>query len=215
MAERTQAELAYKELTRRMLTLEIPPNERLKEEEWARKLGVSRSAIRESLTRLQGEGMVQPGSRGGFFVSEMSEQDVHEIRELREVLEVAAFSLACDRPNPEALNELEEACNDFSTMFQKGYYTGACEADLRFHRLLVAASGNSRLSQVYQRSNIPLFHMKLGRSRVYMEDFAETEGEHRKILAALRNVEKKRGIELLRSHFARGEKAVISTNGPA
>ncbi|MGI8965108.1 MAG: GntR family transcriptional regulator, partial [Limisphaerales bacterium] len=103
--ERTQAELAYNELNHRILIFEIHPNERIKEEFWANQLGVSRAAIRESLTRLFGEGIVRAGDRGGFFVNEISEQEIREIREVREILETAAFALACERATTKQVKE--------------------------------------------------------------------------------------------------------------
>jgi DNA-binding GntR family transcriptional regulator len=209
MAERTQAELAYNELSHRILILEIPPNERIVEELWGEKLGVNRSAIREALTRLLGEGLVRQGERGGFFVSEMSDADIHEIRELREILETAAFNLACDRATPQQVKEIAETVDDFSSFVKKAYYTAAHEADLRFHHLLVSASGNVRLAQLYERSRIPLFQRKVARARAHPEDFELTEKEHRAILDALRKRDKKRGVEHLLAHFNRGERDAL------
>jgi DNA-binding GntR family transcriptional regulator len=210
MTELTQSEKAYQEIRRRILILELRPTERLKEEEWAGKLGVSRAAIRESLTRLLGEGLVYPGERGGYFVTKFSPADFRNIKELREILETSAVALACERATPEQLKEIDETCDDFANMVSKGYFTGACEVDIRFHCLLVAASGNSRLAQVYRNSNIPLFHMKLGRSQNLAHDFAETEREHRLIAAALRKKSAAKAIEILKAHFRRAEKWVLS-----
>jgi len=97
MSASTQSQDAYEEIRRRILILEIRPAERLKEEEWSRKLNVGRLAVREALTRLHGEGMLERGEKGGFFVSKMSTDDLHQIRELREILEVAAVQLASGR----------------------------------------------------------------------------------------------------------------------
>jgi len=211
--ERTQAELAYNELSHRILIFEIRPNERIKEEFWANRLGVSRAAIRESLPRLLGEGMVRAGERGGFFVSEISEQEIHEIREMREILETAAFALACDRATSQQVKEIKETCDDFSNFVKKKYLTSAHEADFRFHKLLIMASGNLRLVQLYQRSHIPLFHRKITRSQINLDDFMQTEKEHLMILRALQKKDKKRGIELLRAHFKRGESEALSKTG--
>ena len=205
MAERTQAEQAYNELSHRILILEIPPGERIVEEFWADKLKVNRSAIREALTRLLGEGLVRQGERGGFFVAEMSDSDVHQLREMREILETAAFQLACDRATPTQISELAETIDDFASFVRKGYFTAAHEADLRFHHLLMAAAGNARLVQLYERSRIPLFHRKVTRSRAEPEEFSLTEKEHRAILAALKKRDKRGGVEQLKVHFNRGE----------
>lgn len=210
MEERTQAETAYKELSHRLLVLEISPNDRIVEQFWSKKLGVNRAAIRESLTRLLGEGLVYQGKRGGYFASEMTEAEVHELREVREILETAAFTLACERATEVQLKEIEETCDDFANFVKKGYFTGAHEADLRFHHLLIGASGNARLGQLYQRSHIPLFQRRASQMRTNLEDFIQTEKEHRMIVSALRSRDKKSGVQHLRDHFNRGEREATS-----
>ncbi|HEU5123657.1 MAG TPA: GntR family transcriptional regulator [Verrucomicrobiae bacterium] len=208
--ERTQADLAYKEFSHRILTMEIQPNERIVEQFWAKKLQVNRSAVRESLTRLLGEGLVHQGVRGGFFASQMTDEEIHEIRELREVLETAAFALACERATDKQIKEIEETCNDFANFVRKGYFAASHEADLRFHHLLIAASGNSRLAQLYDRAHIPLFQRKAAQVRTPIEDFIQTEKEHRMILEALRKRDKKLGQQRLKAHFNRGEKDALT-----
>jgi DNA-binding GntR family transcriptional regulator len=208
--ERTQADQAYNELSHRILILEIPPDERIVEEFWAEKLGVNRSAIREALTRLLGEGLLRRGERGGFFVSEMSDDEIHQIREVREILETAAFALACERATTQQVKEIAETIDDFANFVRKGYLTAAHEADLRFHQLLIGAAGNARLAHLYEKSRIPLFQRKAARARSHPEDFELTEKEHRAILEALRKRDKKRGADQLRAHFNRGERDALA-----
>lgn len=210
-AERTQAELAYKELSHRILILEIAPRDRIVEQFWAKKLQVNRSAVRESLTRLLGEGLVYQGERGGFFASEMTDAEIHEVREVREILETAAFSLACDRATEAQIREIEETCDDFGNFVRKGYLTGAHEADLRFHHLLIASGGNARLAHLYERAHIPLFQRKAALARTPIEDFIQTEKEHRAILEALKKRDKVQGVAQLRNHFNRGEKDALAS----
>jgi DNA-binding GntR family transcriptional regulator len=209
MTGKTQAKLAYDELSHRLLTQEILPGERIKEQTWASKLNVSRSAIREGLTRLLGEGAVRAGERGGFFAGELTDPEIREIREVREVIETAAFAMACERATREQLKQIEETCDDFASFLKKNYLSSAHEADLRFHQLLVAASGNARLQQLYVRSHIPLFMRKVSRNRIKIEDYVQTEKEHRQIFEALRKKNAKLGVELLRAHFKRGESEAL------
>ena len=212
MSTRTQADSAYNEVRQHILTLELAPGERLKEEEWAGRLSVSRSAIRESLTRLRGEGLVEQGPKGGFFVRGMTESDVHQIKELREILETAALLLACQRATPKQLAQLEELCEDFANFAKKGYVTGAFEADLRFHNVLMESSGNPRLHEFYMRSNIIIFNIRQGRARGYIDDHELTEKDHRAIVEAIRQKDQKRGIKILKEHFDRGERNVLASN---
>ena len=209
MSRNTQAERAYNELSRRILILELAPNERIVELVWADHLGVNRSALREALTRLLGEGMVYAGARGGFFVAEMAEHEVKELREVREILETAAIQLACSRITAKQVKELLAAVDDFASFVKKGYFTAAHEADLRFHRLLVAASGNSRLAQVYDRSRIPLFHRKVASRASHLDEFVKTEKEHRAIYNAMKKRDAKAATSALRTHFNRGMKEAL------
>lgn len=210
MEERTQTESAYNELSQRILIQEIAPGERIREQSWAQRLNVNRAAIRESLTRLHGEGVVRQGAKGGYFVCEMTDEDIHEVREVREILETAAFVLACDRATPKEIKEIQETCDDLTAFVTKGYFTGAHEADLRFHQLLITASNNQRLIQLYHRSHIPLFQRRAARVRNHLKDFVQTDQEHRQILEALKSKEKGSGVRFLQEHFRRGETSAIS-----
>lgn len=209
MAERTQSLQAYQDLTHRIQTGEIQAGERIGEEFWAERIAVNRAAIREGLTRLLGEGLVRQGARGGFFVAEMTNDEIHQLREVREILETSAFSLACKRADDVQIAKIAEACDDFENFVNKGYLTAAHEADLRFHHALVEAGGNPRLLQLYQRSRIPLFHRKVSQIMAHPEDFYLTAREHRAILESLRDKDAAQGIDRLRAHFSRGARDAL------
>lgn len=204
MKSESLAHKAYTELRRKILSAQIPPNTRLKEDYWAKKLAVSRMAIRETLTRLLGENLVSLGPKGGYFVNSMTPEDIAQIRELREVLEIGALRLACGKITKEQLARLEKICEDFSTMVGQGYYAGACEADLRFHETLMESAGNEKLLRAYTNSHIPLFHRQLTRSNSSEDDYELTDKEHRAIVQALAEKNLARAEEVLRMHFARG-----------
>jgi len=189
--------------------MQIQPNTRIKEDAWVKKLNLGRMAIREALNRLLGEGRVITGEKGGFFIPDMSTNDIHQIQEVHEILELAALRLAIERITEDQLDQLTSICDDFSTMAEKGYVSGACEADIKFHEKLVESSGNTRLSIAYHRSHIPIFHLKLGKTKTYLEDYMQTNTEHRQIVEAIKNKNLKNAEDLLKSHFKRGESAVL------
>ena len=85
---------AYNEIRKKILSQQLAANTRLKEDEWAGKIEVSRMAIREALNRLLGEGMLIVGDKGGYFVKPITIADVNQIRELREILEIGALKIA-------------------------------------------------------------------------------------------------------------------------
>jgi len=84
----------YEELKEAIVSLRLPPGQPLREAALAEQLGVSKTPIREALSRLQQEGLAETTSFKGAVVTGYSRQDLVEIYELRELLESSAARLA-------------------------------------------------------------------------------------------------------------------------
>lgn len=205
MKQNSLSDKVYFELRNKIISSQLTPGTRLKEDVWAKRTEVSRVSVREALNRLFGEDLVEKGERGGYFVKSMSMGDVRQIRELREVLELGALRLAAETLCDEDLNELSKICDDFTSMVHKGYFGGACEADVKFHETLINVARNEKLRNIYMASNIPLFHFKLGRASSHMDDYEQTDHEHRQILIYLENRDFDGAQRVLMAHLRRGE----------
>ncbi len=205
MRDDSLAHKVYMDIRAKILANQLVSGTRLKEDNWAKKMEVSRVAVREALNRLLGENLLVKGEKGGCFVKTLDLAEIKEIRELREVLEVGALRLAVQRVDNKQVAELEKICDDFSNMVQNGYFSGACEADIKFHETLMKLSGNHKLSSLYQRSNIPLFHLKLGKQMTHMNDYDLTNTEHRQIVDAIKARDTERAEKVLVAHLLRGE----------
>lgn len=199
------ANKVYIELRKKILSNQLVSGTRLKEDVWAKRLDVNRMAVREALTRLLGEQLIETGEKGGYFVKSMSAEDVRQIRELREILELGAIRLAIQKMDEKGIQKLEEICNDFTSMVERGYFGGACEADVKFHETLIDSAQNDKLKDIYEISNIPLFHQKLGKSQTHMDDYELTDQEHRQLLKAIKEKDVKLAEATLTKHLLRGE----------
>ncbi|MNJ93730.1 HTH-type transcriptional regulator LutR [compost metagenome] len=209
MKEDSLAYKVYLEVRKKILSSQLAGGARLVESAWADKMTVSRVAVREAFMRLAGESLVEFGEKGGCFVKKMTVEDVKDIRELRELLEIGALKILFSKKSKELIEDLELICNDFSDMVSKGYYGGACEADVRFHERIIEGTCNSRLISIYKNSNIPLFHMKLGAIMGQMEDYLDTEKEHRAIVDALKADDWNKAYTTLVHHLDRGEQEAL------
>ncbi|MBO9619588.1 MAG: GntR family transcriptional regulator [Niabella sp.] len=208
MKEKSLANLVYGDIRQKILANQLRAGSRLAENTWAKKLEVSRVAVREALIRLSGEGLVEFGERGGCFVRSITSDDVKEIKDLREILETGALRLLFKYKDKKTIQKLEQICNDFSSMIERGYYSGACEADVKFHEVIIKGAKNERLNNIYINSNIPLFHFKLSNSS-QVDDYTETDIEHRRIVECLKNNDLKGATTTLLQHLDRGEKLML------
>ena len=94
-------------------------------------------------------------------------------------------------------------------MTAEGYMSGACEADIKFHETLIKCAHNDKLLQIYTTSHIPLFHEKMGKAMCTMDDYEQTDKEHRLIVKALKTKNLELAEQTLVAHFARGVSAVL------
>ena len=87
---------------------EYVPGQKLKEEEIAVRLGISRPPIREAFKALETEGLVVRKPRRGVFVTEMTAKDVWEAYTLKAVLYEMATGLAMETITANQISELDE-----------------------------------------------------------------------------------------------------------
>jgi DNA-binding GntR family transcriptional regulator len=99
--------MAYEFLKSSVLSGHFNPGERLTEEHLAKKLGVSRTPVREALHKLESEGLIKPLETRGFIVSRDSKDEVEELFELRAILEGYALRMISERISEEDLKQLD------------------------------------------------------------------------------------------------------------
>jgi DNA-binding GntR family transcriptional regulator len=102
------SDLAYARLRREIIDWTLAPGTPLGEIETATRLGVSRTPLREALSRLTAEGLVTSAGRTSR-VAPLSRRHIVELFELREALETQAARLAARRRDPVAFEALRDA----------------------------------------------------------------------------------------------------------
>lgn len=129
---------------------ELKSGERLSEGEIARRLGVSRTPIREALGILERERLVTIVPRLGAFVRTVTEADVDEIYVVREALDVLATRLVVEHITPVGLAQLEETVAGMRTSVERGDHRAYVDGLDLFYELLMRLSGNATLELLHQ-----------------------------------------------------------------
>lgn len=102
------SDIAYQRLKDDIIQWHLEPGTPLGEIETAQRLGVSRTPVREALSRLTAEGLVAAGTGRTAMVSLVSIADVKQLFEYREALETQAARLAAARRDTEVFEHLRE-----------------------------------------------------------------------------------------------------------
>lgn len=147
-----------KMLSADILAGKYKPGDRLNESQIARELNISRIPVREALSQLQEQGLVQNRERRGMFVTHIGPEEVLQISSLRIILETEAMRLAAARMTPDILVQLEKLMTQMDAW--NGTLLEAAALDLEFHRLIWKAAGNPYLERALNSLMVPLFAHK-------------------------------------------------------
>lgn len=179
------SEKAYQALHQDIVQWRLLPGLVLGEVELSERLGVSRTPIREALSRLTSEGLTTAKGGRGVVVTEVSLETVRELYELRETLEAKAAALAAERGDPSAFEQLQRNFAAARLSLAAGssteeYYRLSADLDTA----LDASCGNPFL--VNSLKNIrPLLARARRMAQEHPERLQATAAEHSAICAAI------------------------------
>jgi DNA-binding GntR family transcriptional regulator len=156
----------YAALEREIILGRLKPRERLLESEMCRRLGVSRTLLREVFRRLEGAGLVALQPNRGVVVRDFTPQEVEDVYYLRTVLERAAVPLIIRRLTPADLKALRGIEREFEAACRRADMAGMI------------------LSKFLQISHLQT-HQILHLAWLDARRLEESIREHRAILAAL------------------------------
>ena len=185
-------------LLERIMRGDYEPGDLLVETRIAQELGTSQAPVREALRDLELLRLVESEPFRGARVRAISSEEISEIYPVRAALEEVAAREAARRLDPEADALLAAEVEAMRTAAVEGDLHGQVEHDVRFHRLIVEASGNRTLLEVWTSLGIEartiMTLLKTGL------DPAELAELHQPILDALRSGDPDLAGRTVRAH---------------
>lgn len=200
----------------------LKPGDRLmSEREFAERLGVSRTSVRQALTALRVMGLVDIRHGDGVYLqkppadlvsslaSEVANAEVDHpmIWEVREGIEVQAARLAASRRTQQDLDTMATALVAMASSIDDG--GDGVDGDRLFHRAIVDSAHNPLLKQLIEQlrdlvdrtSEVSL--TRPGRARRSLE-------AHREILAAIEHQDEEQAADAMRRHIAVSAQSVMT-----
>jgi DNA-binding GntR family transcriptional regulator len=200
---RSRADFVYDSLRDAIWEGRIGRGERVREEEIARSLGVSRTPVREALQRLQRRGLLVTGTGRGLIVAELSKREVIELYAMREILEGSAARFAAQhatRPEIDILyrlqRDLAEAPDDALLLVK---------LNRRFHQAICDAAHNQYLTQTLDtlHDSMALLHSTTFRAPNRRR---ESDEEHRRIVSAIERHDADDAEAIAREHIRQAQR---------
>ncbi|MGZ4244491.1 MAG: GntR family transcriptional regulator [Solirubrobacteraceae bacterium] len=180
---------------------QFAPGDRLREEQLAEALRVSRGPIRNALLQLEREGMVIRRRNRGALVARLSRADLEEVYSLRQAIEPVACAWAARNAVEDDLSELQHIIDGYSRLTSRVTVQAAAEADLSFHDVLYRAARHRRLLRLWQDLRPQVYLFLLARTYVHTKEFREIMiVNHSRILEVVRSGDEEGAREIAAEH---------------
>ena len=176
-----------------------PP--RLDERKLAEEIGVSRTPVREALSRLEQEGFVRNIPRRGTFVVRKTKKEVLEVVYAMAALESMAARLATERASDEDIARLHDLCDPYDDEEARAHINEYSDANVEFHQTLISFSHCALIASM---ADSLFLHMRAIRAEA-LKDLEhhrsdQSVSDHRRIIQALEDRDADAVERLVREH---------------
>jgi GntR family transcriptional regulator, transcriptional repressor for pyruvate dehydrogenase complex len=205
---------------------DISPGDKLpSENELSAIFQVSKTAVREAMSVLQANGIIEKRSGAGIFLKDiggegigarvtnhlLNRKELYEILEFRRGIETEAVALAAERATEEDMRLILQAHDKLKEAHSNGEL--GLEEDYMFHYSIILASHNSIYKEVFDivaekfEEGMRLSKMQ---SSTVPGRFEAVVREHDKIIEALCNKDSKAAADAMRMHLIQNENKILS-----
>jgi len=189
----------HKKIKDLILNQAFEPGQKIKQEELARTLGVSRTPIIKALHLLIADNLVVYTPRKGFTVKELTTREMAEIFYIRELLDGAAAREAASKVTAAQLEQLDAYFAGFGGSWTKAARDRYTAQDKAFHARLYEIAAVPLLTRINEMFNIS----RVSYQRGLVRDPDETLAEHLGIVEAIKNRDADLAEQRARAHGTR------------
>ncbi len=201
-------EKVFNRLEEDILNGKYTAGQKLTEGMLSKDMNVSRTPVREALSRLETEGLVEAIPNKAVVVAGITGKDIEDIYEIRISIEGLAARRAAENITTEELSNLGNITDMQEFFTNKGDMKQLVKLDGEFHYTIFKASGSKTLKNI-----LTTFHHNIQKAR--SDSFSKTDGakrvliEHRAIFEAIKDGDSKKAEENMIRHVKNAKKRVL------
>ncbi|MFV0503673.1 MAG: GntR family transcriptional regulator [Lachnospirales bacterium] len=203
MAKVTLKQKAYSHIKGKIINCELEPGTYLDEKKIIDELDMSRTPIREALTRIEDEGYIKIIPKKGIFITQITMKNILQVFQVREVIEPAALSKYGQNLSMEKIFQFKDRYSRKTFSEEE-----ANLLDDEFHKFLISAYNNKYMTDLYeeiteQNHRVRVMSGKMGNS------IDVTYNEHLYILNYLENLQMEKASVALHDHIQATKRRIL------
>lgn len=201
----TLSDFAYEMVKKDIITGYLVAGDKLNIPTLVDRYGISATPIKEALTILSGEGLIDNVSRRGYFVKEISSTEIEDLFELRLMMELYFISKASESVSTSLVlqnkfeKNIEENLKLAKTYTDVEDYYQVYELDRQFHELIFISTGNHTALKMFKNLNTHAYALFLFGKQT-REKTIEGIEEHKDIYEAMKTNNPEKAASILSLH---------------
>lgn len=205
MSQQSLIRQAYEQILQRILKREYVPGQMLNRRDVASDLGMSMTPVREAMTQLQSEGLLEAVPRRGTLVRTVQIEEVRDQLILRMALECQAARLYCGAPIKNKRKELEQLAqavdNEPVGSFER------MRADIIFHGALIKLAQCPPLLPVFDQV---MRHSFFIATNLFLPEEKHIPRQHVKLVKALQVSDPGKAETIMRTHLLTNKESIFN-----
>ncbi|WP_299031277.1 GntR family transcriptional regulator [uncultured Sulfitobacter sp.] len=189
----------------------LAPGERLDEVTLTERFGVSRTPVREALSRLVAQGVLIPGEKRGVRVAEYTREQLAQIFETMHEIEAACARIASQRLTLLARVEIEMAQAACVAAAETGEREAYQRANENLHEAIYRATGNPYMAELageFRRRTGPFRAKKFAQKA----DLIASAKSHEELIASIFSEDSTEASNGMRAHMAASFRQTLAAN---
>jgi DNA-binding GntR family transcriptional regulator len=200
---------AYQHIKEWIVRYQLKPGLHLKFSELAAALNMSQTPVREALSMLEKEHLIEREPQKGFRVSTLNLQAVEDLYDLRIALEVLAASQAAQRMSLSDRNRIACLLAEVGRLMKKGNKQRILELEQDFHTILLDASSNRPLAEM-GRAILDRIWIIQNINLLTTDHLSHAHPQHVKVFQAIERGDSRQASLLMKRHIASAKEFVLS-----
>jgi DNA-binding GntR family transcriptional regulator len=175
----------------------------------AHALKMSQTPVREALSMLEKEHLIEREPQKGFRVSALSMQGVEDLYDLRIALEVLAAHQAAMRMTPSGRNHIARLLTEVGRLIKNGNKQRLLDLEQNFHILILDASGNKPLAEM-GRAILDRIWIIQNINLLTTDHLSDAHPQHLNVFEAIKNGDSHKAALLMSAHLTFAKEFVLS-----
>jgi DNA-binding GntR family transcriptional regulator len=200
---------AHQHIKEWILRYHLKPGARLHVSDLAHALKMSQTPVREALSMLEKEHLINREPQKGYRVGTLSMQEIEDLYDLRIALEVLAVRQAAKRMSASTRRRLSSILTEFGRLLKTAQKQRILERGQDFHVVVLKASGNRPLAEI-GRAILDRIWVIQNINLLTTDHLSDAHPQHLQILEALERGDAKKAASLMEKHLTQAKEFVLS-----